>query len=199
MGTTSTAMPTSTGSTAMRRRRSRSERRSNGSPLAGKFAHSLDKTDPLFGQYKEANVILLQLEAFQSFVIGQRIGGQEVTPNINKLMSTSLYFDHFYHQTAQGRTSDADLAANASLQPMPSGSVFTRFADHSYDSMALTLKDYGYTANVFHAYDGGFWNRNIMYDTLGYDQFSARRPSSSTSRSAGRSATSRSSSSPYRS
>ena len=28
------------------------------------------------------NVILIQLEAFQSFVVGQRINGQEVTPNI---------------------------------------------------------------------------------------------------------------------
>ncbi|WP_219838020.1 LTA synthase family protein [Paenibacillus sp. R14(2021)] len=136
----------------------------------GKVRKQLE-ADPLFGQYKGMNVILIQLEAFQNFVIEQKIGGQEVTPNMNKLLASSLYFRNFYHQTAQGRTSDADLAANASLQPLPTGSVFTRFAQHSYDSMARTLKDNGYTANVFHAYDGGFWNRNIMYDTLGYDHF----------------------------
>ncbi|NBD25866.1 sulfatase-like hydrolase/transferase [Paenibacillus sp. T1] len=137
----------------------------------GETRRQLDESDPLFGRYRGKNVILIQLEAFQSFVIGQRINGQEVTPNINKLMTSSMYFDNFYHQTAQGRTSDADLAANASLQPMPSGSVFTRFAQHGYDSMARTLKENGYAANAFHAYDGGFWNRNIMYDTLGYDRF----------------------------
>ncbi|QHW34116.1 LTA synthase family protein [Paenibacillus rhizovicinus] len=137
----------------------------------GRTRAELDETDPLFGKYKGKNVILIQLEAFQSFVVGQKIGGQEVTPNINKLMATSVYFDNFYHQTAQGRTSDADLAANASLQPMPTGSVFTRFAQHDYDSMAKALKAGGYKANVFHAYDGGFWNRNLMYDTLGYDHF----------------------------
>ena len=81
-----------------------------------------------------------------------------------------MYFDKFYHQTAQGRTSDADLAANASLQPMPSGSVFTRFAQHGYDSMASTLKENGYAANAFHAYDGGFWNRNMMYRYAGLRQ-----------------------------
>ncbi|WP_090642154.1 LTA synthase family protein [Paenibacillus sp. UNC496MF] len=137
----------------------------------GDVRDQLDATDPLFGRYKGSNVILVQLEAFQSFVVGKRIGGQPVTPNIDKLMADSLYFDNFYHQTAQGRTSDADLAANASLQPLPSGSVFTRFAQHAYDSLALTLKDGGYAANAFHAYDGGFWNRNMMYDTLGYDEF----------------------------
>ncbi|MFC4808957.1 LTA synthase family protein [Paenibacillus sp. GCM10023250] len=141
----------------------------------GDARDKLDATDPLFGRYKGANVILVQLEAFQSFVVGQRIGGQPVTPNIDKLMADSLYFDNFYHQTAQGRTSDADLAANASLQPLPSGSVFTRFAQHTYDSLALTLKDAGYAADAFHAYDGGFWNRNMMYDTLGYDKFYSKK------------------------
>ncbi|MBP3961460.1 LTA synthase family protein [Paenibacillus lignilyticus] len=129
------------------------------------------ETDALFGKYKGKNVILLQLEAFQSFVIHQRINGAEVTPNINKLLGSSVYFSNFYHQTAQGRTSDADLAANVSLQPLPTGSVFIRYAQHDYDSMPQTLKDHGYTANVFHAYDGGFWNRNMMYDRLGYDTF----------------------------
>ncbi|SDX39230.1 LTA synthase family protein [Paenibacillus sp. CF384] len=129
------------------------------------------ESDALFGKYKGKNVILLQLEAFQSFVINQRMNGVEVTPNINKLIGSSIYFSNFYHQTAQGRTSDADLAANVSLQPLPSGSVFIRYAQHDYDSMPQTLKDHGYTANVFHAYDGGFWNRNMMYDRLGYDNF----------------------------
>ncbi|SFS58042.1 LTA synthase family protein [Paenibacillus sp. BC26] len=129
------------------------------------------ESDALFGKYKGKNVILLQLEAFQSFVINQRINGAEVTPNINKLLGSSVYFSNFYHQTAQGRTSDADLAANVSLQPLPTGSVFIRYAQHDFDSMPQTLKDHGYTANVFHAYDGGFWNRNMMYDRLGYDTF----------------------------
>ncbi|RAP77821.1 LTA synthase family protein [Paenibacillus montanisoli] len=132
---------------------------------------ALETSDALYGRYNGSNVIVIQLEAFQNFVINRKIGNAEVTPNINKLLGTSLYFSNFYHQTSQGRTSDADLAANVSLQPLPTGSVFIRYAQHTYDSMPQTLKDHGYTANVFHAYDGGFWNRNMMYDQLGYDTF----------------------------
>ncbi|GGD54290.1 sulfatase [Paenibacillus nasutitermitis] len=127
--------------------------------------------DSMFGRYKGANVIMIQLEAFQNFLIGQKVDGQEVTPNMNKLIGESLYFKNFYHQTAQGRTSDADLAANISLHPLPSGSVFIRFAQNRYDSMPDTLKDNGYATGAFHAYDGGFWNRNAMYSTLNYDKF----------------------------
>ena len=133
------------------------------------------ESDPLFGKYKGKNVIMVQLEAFQNFVIGQKINGQEVTPNINKLLGESMYFKNFYHQTAQGRTSDADMAANASLQPLITGSVFIRYAQHQYDSMPSTLKDNGYTTSVFHAYDGGFWNRNAMYKTLKYDTFYSKK------------------------
>ncbi|MFC5652738.1 LTA synthase family protein [Paenibacillus solisilvae] len=133
------------------------------------------ESDPLFGKYKGKNVIMVQLEAFQNFVIGQKINGQEVTPNMNKLLGESMYFKNFYHQTSQGRTSDADLAANASLQPLMTGSVFIRYAQHEYDSMPSTLKDNGYTTSVFHAYDGGFWNRNAMYQTLKYDTFYSKK------------------------
>ncbi|UVI28215.1 LTA synthase family protein [Paenibacillus spongiae] len=129
------------------------------------------ESDKLFGKYKGSNVILIQLEAFQNFVIGQKINGQEVTPNMNKLIGESVYFNRFYHQTSQGRTSDADLAANISLQPLQSGSVFITNAHNQFDSLPATLKDEGYAAAVFHAYEGGFWNRNNMYANMQYDYF----------------------------
>ncbi|SEM65493.1 LTA synthase family protein [Paenibacillus sp. OV219] len=141
----------------------------------GEMRKQLESSDAMFGKYKGMNVIMLQLEAFQNFVINRSIGGVPVTPNMNKLLESSLYYPNFYHQTAQGRTSDADLAANVSLQPLPTGSVFIRYAQHQFDSMPQTLKDNGYTTAAFHAYDGGFWNRNMMYDQLGYDKFYSKK------------------------
>jgi len=129
------------------------------------------ESDPLFGAYRNSNVIALQLEAWQSFMIGKRIGGQPITPHIDKLLEDSVYFDRFYHQTAQGRTSDADLAANTSLQPVSSGSVFFRYAQNKFDSLPELLGTQGYMTSVFHAYDGGFWNRNNMYRSLQYGAY----------------------------
>ncbi|MFD1953465.1 LTA synthase family protein [Paenibacillus thailandensis] len=131
--------------------------------------------DGLFGAYKGSNVIVVQAEAFQNFVVGRSIGGREVTPNFNKLMKESAYFSQFYHQTAQGRTSDADFAANCSLQPVTNGSVFIMYAQHSYDCSPSVLKDHGYSAAAYHAYDGGFWNRNAMYANMGYDSFYSKK------------------------
>lgn len=127
--------------------------------------------EPMFGEYKGKNVLVVQAEAFQTFVIGQSIGGEEITPNLNRLIGESLYFPNFYHQTAQGRTSDADFLTSCSMHPMSTGSVFIRFAGNVFDCAPAVLGDEGYDTTVHHAYDGSFWNRNNMYHNMEYDQF----------------------------
>jgi lipoteichoic acid synthase len=129
------------------------------------------ETEPLFGAYKGKNVLIVQAEAFQTFILNQKIGGQEITPNLNQLIGKSVYFPNFYHQTANGRTSDADFATSCSFQPVSSGSVFIRFADHTFDCMPQVLKANGYSATIHHVYDGSFWNRNNMYHNMEYDKF----------------------------
>ncbi|MFF2888810.1 LTA synthase family protein [Paenibacillus sp. NPDC057967] len=131
----------------------------------------LERSDSLFAAYKDSNVLMVQVESLQAFMIGQSIGGKEITPVLNELIKESAYFSNFYHQTAQGRTSDADFAVNCSLQPMKSGSVFIQYASHEYACLPSQLKNEGYSVNVFHPYQGGFWNRNVMYNKMKYDQF----------------------------
>ena len=127
--------------------------------------------DALFGAYKGDNLIMVQAEAIQSFMIGRTYNGQAITPFLNELSQSSAYFPDFYHQTAQGRTSDADFAAQCSMQPLPTGSVFIRYAQHDYSCLPGILRENGYLTSVYHAYDGGFWNRNVMYHTMGYDTY----------------------------
>jgi len=132
-------------------------------------------TNESFGKYSGSNVIVIQAEAFMNFMVGAAVEGREVTPNLNALMKESLYFSDYYHQTSQGRTSDADFASNGSLYPLISGSVFVRYPDHRFDVLPAILKEKGYTANAFHAYEGSFWNRQIMYGAMGYDRFYSKK------------------------
>ncbi|GIO15055.1 sulfatase [Cohnella xylanilytica] len=129
------------------------------------------ESEPLFGAYKGKNVLVIQAEAFQEFVLGKSVNGQEITPNLNKLIKQSLYFPNFYHMTSQGRTSDADFLTSCSLHPMPSGSVFIRFADHEFNCLPKILNGQGYDTTVHHAYDGSFWNRTNMYRNMEYAKF----------------------------
>ncbi|AJE50178.1 LTA synthase family protein [Paenibacillus polymyxa] len=135
----------------------------------------LQVKNDLYGKYKGKNVMVIQAEAFMNFFIGKQINGQAITPNFDKLTKESMYFNNYFHQTAQGRTSDADFSTHASLHPLPTGSVFIRYADHKFDTLPSILKDTGYSPNAFHVYDSSFWNRYTMYKAMNYDKFYSKK------------------------
>ncbi len=130
---------------------------------------------PFSGAFKNKNVIVIQAEAFQSFVIGQKINGKEVTPNLNALIKESVYFKNFYHMTGQGRTSDAEFSVNCSLHPLPTGSVYIRYPSNEYSCLPRTLKENGYETAAFHAYEPSFWNRYNVYKNIGFDRFFSQK------------------------
>ncbi|PPA70753.1 LTA synthase family protein [Jeotgalibacillus proteolyticus] len=132
-----------------------------------------DGKDPEAGEPPEQlpNVIVIQLESFQTSVIDQEIDGQMLTPHLNELKDESAYFPNFYHQTHEGRTSDAEFIINSSLYPLKSGSVYTRYSDHLFDTLPGRLKENGYETAAFHAFRPNFWNRDQVYENFGYDTF----------------------------
>ncbi len=132
------------------------------------------QTEPdeeLFGRYKGKNVIYISMESLQTFPIGATINGREVTPFLNDFIEESYYFDNFYHQTGQGKTSDAEFITENSLYPIGRGAVYFTNAQNTYRATPKILKAEGYYSAVFHANDRTFWNRDIMYDNFGYDEF----------------------------
>lgn len=117
------------------------------------------------------NVVLISMESLQSFVINNTVFGHDITPFLNELIQESHYFPNFYHQTGQGKTSDAEFIIDNSLYPLPSGAVYFTHATNHYNSTPKILKKYGYYSAVFHANDKTFWNRDNMYNNLGYDRY----------------------------
>ncbi|WP_078593434.1 LTA synthase family protein [Evansella clarkii] len=133
--------------------------------------HQLPGNPEYFGAAEDMNVIVVSLESVESFVIGETIDGEEITPFLNELIEDSLYFENFYYQTGQGKTSDAEFMINNSLYPLGRGAVFHTNADNEYDALPEILADNGYYTASFHANDETFYNRNIMYENLGYERY----------------------------
>nr|WP_309098688.1 LTA synthase family protein [Fredinandcohnia onubensis] len=130
-----------------------------------------ERTD-LFGIAKGKNVVLITLESTQDFVINQKVNGEEVTPFLNELIKDSFYFNQIYDQTAQGKTSDAEFMIDTSLYPLSSGSVFVRRPENTYYSLPHILKENSnYYVAAFHGNVSTFWNRDVMYKSLGYDRY----------------------------
>ncbi len=120
---------------------------------------------------KGKNLIILQLEAFQQFVINAKIEGQEVTPNLNKLIKNNIYCDNLYFQANYGNTSDAEFIVNTSLYPSKTGAVYYEYPSNTYYSIAKILNEQNYYTAAFHGYKADFWNRTEMYRSLGFQKY----------------------------
>lgn len=136
-------------------------------------ANYAEPSEKYFGKAKGRNVIFVSIESFQNFLINYEVNGQEVTPFLNSLTrdKNTFYFNNFFHQTAQGKTSDAEFMMENSLFPLPQGAAFYLKAENTYQATPAILKSRGYTSSVFHGNKKSFWNRDIMYKSLGYDKF----------------------------
>lgn len=118
------------------------------------------------------NVVFIQLEAFQSFILNKEVAGQEITPNLNNLIEQSAYFPNFYLQNGAGITSDAEFMSNTSLHPAEGGlSIAKDKAGKEYPSLPRLLKKNGYSTATFHTNNVTFWNRKELYSALGFDSF----------------------------
>lgn len=117
------------------------------------------------------NLIIIQLEAMQNFLLDIEFEGQKIMPFMNQLKENSIYASNYYVQTAGGNTVDAELLTNTSLHPTFSGSAYYEYPTNTYLSLPLKLKEKGYSVNSFHGYEASFWNREVMHKTLGFDKF----------------------------
>ncbi|MDQ0156392.1 LTA synthase family protein [Robertmurraya andreesenii] len=127
--------------------------------------------DELFGIAKGKNVILISMESTQSFVINNTVNGEEITPFLNEFIKESYYFNNFYHQTGQGKTSDSEFLVDNSLYPLGRGAVFFTHSRNEFRATPEILKENGYFTATLHANNKSFWNRDIMYQSFGYDRF----------------------------
>lgn len=134
-------------------------------------AHYKEPRENLFGIAEGKNIILISLESLQTFVINETVNGEEITPYLNELIKDSFYFDNFYHQTGQGKTSDSEFLLDNSLYPLGRGAVFFTHGSNVYNSMTKKLNEHGYFTSVLHANNKSFWNRDVVYDSLGYQRF----------------------------
>lgn len=132
-----------------------------------------DEKSELFGVAEDKNIILINAESIQSFVINNELHGEEITPFLNSLTEDkdTYYFENFYHQTEQGKSSDAEFMVDTSLYPLSSGAVFFTHGGNEYHGLPEILNSNGYTSAALHANNKSFWNRTQMYESLGYDHF----------------------------
>lgn len=128
------------------------------------------------------NLMVIQVEALQDFVINLNYNNQEVTPNLNKLIKDqgTIYFDDYFQLIGRGNTSDAEFVTQNSLHPSMEDFTYSQYASNTFYSLPWALRDKGYNAWVFHGYEKEFWNRREAYVNQGFQRFLSKKDYKST-------------------
>jgi lipoteichoic acid synthase len=127
------------------------------------------------GTAGKRNVIIMQMESMQALLVGAKVGGVEVTPNLNRLAADSWYFSNAISQVGAGTSSDAEFIANTSLFPSQEGAAAIVYSDKELSSMPRVLRAAGYDAFTFHTNDVNYWNRSQLYPAIGFSRWFDRK------------------------
>lgn len=135
-----------------------------------------EKNDMYWGIGHGKNVLVIQVEALQNFVLNATYNGQVLTPNLNAFLKDDcLQFTNHYYQVGGGNTADAEFTVNNSLYPPEKEAAYEKYTDNDYYGLPFLLKDNGYTgAYAYHGNNGAFWNRETAYPYQGFDDFISR-------------------------
>ena len=124
--------------------------------------------------YKNANVILLQLESLDSAILFRKHNGLEATPNINRLAKKNTFYDRYFAQHNTG-TVDADYSIITSNYAGAHYTAFTFCNMTGFTSLPRALKKHGYYTSAMHANRATFYNRQTAFRELGFDDFFSRK------------------------
>ncbi|SFA79610.1 uncharacterized sulfatase [Clostridium frigidicarnis] len=136
-----------------------------------KHHNDIEEKNQYFGMFQSKNIIFLQLESFEPFVLNQKVNGQELTPNLNKIMNNSIYFPNIYPNNNFGVSSDCDFLINTGLYPSRVGQTFYDFPRNQYpNALPKLLKSYGYYTASYHCDNGYSWNAYENLIKFGFDE-----------------------------
>lgn len=121
------------------------------------------------GKMKDKNVIFLQLEGIDKFLVNEQI-----MPNLYDLISNGINFsNHYSYYNGGGSTFNSEFAVNTGyLTPISYSQNAYTFNKNLFNySMANIFRKDGYIVNAFHMNSSEYYSRGINYANFGYDNY----------------------------
>lgn len=118
------------------------------------------------------NLVLIICESLESWPIGARVDGKEVTPFLNSLIadSTTFYAPNMLTQVAAGHSIDAQLMFTTGLLPAVNGIYSMKYPQHEYPSLNKALAaDRDARSLLFMSDKLITWNQGVIARSFGYD------------------------------
>lgn len=121
------------------------------------------------GKYKDKNLILLQLEGTDNWLITEKD-----TPTLYNMMNNSINFtNHYSYYNGGGSTFNSEFAVNTGfITPLSyTQNAYTFNKNYFPYSLANLFKTSDYSVNAFHMNDSEYYSRGTNYKNWGYENY----------------------------
>lgn len=117
---------------------------------------------------EQGNLLIILFESLEDWTIGLQVNGQEVTPNINRLVAHPMTGHYpMIAQVKEGKSSDAQLMLFNGLLPIKNGAASMRYSGNAYPSFVQYSQ--ARTKRLFAAYPYHMWNQHMNALAYGFD------------------------------
>lgn len=137
--------------------------------LDGAFSLGSEHKNNYTGQLKDKNLIIVQLEGMDSWLINKHD-----TPTLYSMMNNSINFTkHYSYYNGGGSTFNSEFAINTGLiTPLSYNKNAYSFNRNTFPyTLSKLFKNEGYVVNAFHMNTGEYYSRTTNYLNWGYDNY----------------------------
>ncbi|GIP40111.1 phosphoglycerol transferase [Paenibacillus sp. J31TS4] len=126
---------------------------------------------------KKPNVIFVMNEAFwDPTLLPNTTFSEDPLPNVHKLHQQNGAQYMLSPQFGGGTSNvEFEVLSGTSMSFLPGGSVpYQQYISRPVPSLASFFEDQGYKSMAIHSYDGWFWNRENVYEKMGFEAFKSK-------------------------
>ena len=122
-----------------------------------------------FGDLAGKNVIMIMTETVEQYAMDEVL-----TPTLYELYHSGYQFTNTYGAAKTNYTYDAEFKALTSMMYYNNDNLMHSYADNEFtNALPFLLREQGYTANAFHSFYRHYFNRDDMYEALGFENYYA--------------------------
>lgn len=139
--------------------------------LEEKFSEEIEYSNKYTGMFKDKNVIFVQLESIDNFLVTK-----EIMPTLYSMKNNSINFNnHFSFVSGGGSTFNSEYMVNIGYTtPISINKGAYTYSKNTYSySLPNLLKKAGYIVNAFHMNTPEYYSRSVNYKSFGYDSFNS--------------------------
>lgn len=134
------------------------------------YLESMDEIEEneMTGLFEGKNVIMVMMESIDDWLINETY-----TPTIKMMMDQGINFTaHYAPIFSSGATFNTEFTSNVGSYSPNGGNAAYSFSKNDYSqSLPNLFKAQGYTANSFHYNFPTYYNRAVMHQAFGYENY----------------------------